>query len=130
MAGASAAASSNPCSPSRAKAWHGPDATYSSNRKKRNTSNCPLQKRATRQTPFSKGFHRGIELFGQPASRLQEPGDREFITQHGVIIVEGFNDVINLDVRLVWSPTMHNSEFNGGATGVDNSIKDEVLLTH
>ncbi len=62
--------------------------------------------------------------------RLQEPGDREFITQHGVIIVEGFNDVINLDVRLVWSPTMHNIEFNGGATGVDNSVKDEVLLTH
>ena len=37
---------------------------------------------------FPKGFHRGIELFGQQASRLQEPGYRDFITKHGLIIVE------------------------------------------
>lgn len=46
---------------------------------------------------FPKGFHRGSELYGQQASRLNEPGYREFITKHGLIIVEGFNDVINLD---------------------------------
>ena len=46
---------------------------------------------------FPKGFHRGIELFGQQVSRLQEPGYREFISKHGLIIVEGFNDVIGLD---------------------------------
>ncbi len=46
---------------------------------------------------FPKGFHRGLELFGQQASRLKEPGYREFIANHGLIIVEGFNDVINLD---------------------------------
>ena len=46
---------------------------------------------------FPKGFHRGNELFGQQASRLNEPGYREFISKHGLIIVEGFNDVINLD---------------------------------
>ena len=46
---------------------------------------------------FPKGFHRGVELFGQHASRLKEPGYREFITQHGLILVEGFNDVIGLD---------------------------------
>ena len=46
---------------------------------------------------FPKGFHRGIELFGQQASRLQEPSYREFIQKHGLIIVEGFNDVIGLD---------------------------------
>ena len=46
---------------------------------------------------FPKGFHRGLELFGQQASRLKEPGTREFIQQHGLILVEGFNDVINLD---------------------------------
>ena len=40
---------------------------------------------------------RRTELFGQQASRLQEPGYREFIAQHGLIIVEGFNDVIGLD---------------------------------
>lgn len=46
---------------------------------------------------FPKGFHRGLELFGQHVTRLQEPGYREFVTQHGLIIVEGFNDVIGLD---------------------------------
>ena len=46
---------------------------------------------------FPKGFHRGQELFGQQASRLTEPGYREFIQQHGLTLVEGFNDVINLD---------------------------------
>ena len=46
---------------------------------------------------FPKGFHRGVELFGQQASRLSEPGYREFIEQHGLILVEGFNDVIGLD---------------------------------
>ena len=46
---------------------------------------------------FPKGFHRGQELYGQQASRLTEPGYREFIQQHGLTLVEGFNDVINLD---------------------------------
>lgn len=46
---------------------------------------------------FVKGFHRGLELFGQQASRLNEPGYKENVTQHGVIIVEGPNDVIALD---------------------------------
>jgi DNA primase len=36
-------------------------------------------------------------LYGQQASRLQEPGYREFIAKHGLVIVEGFNDVIGLD---------------------------------
>ena len=46
---------------------------------------------------FPKGFHRGQELFGQQASRLSEPGYREFIQLHGLTLVEGFNDAINLD---------------------------------
>ena len=44
-----------------------------------------------------KGFHRGQELFGQHASRLKEPGYREAISKNGIIVVEGYNDVINLD---------------------------------
>ncbi|MBX3452675.1 MAG: toprim domain-containing protein [Planctomycetaceae bacterium] len=43
------------------------------------------------------GFHRGLELFGQQASRLQEPGYREILAHCGPIIVEGFNDVLALD---------------------------------
>jgi hypothetical protein len=46
---------------------------------------------------FVKGFQRGLELFGQHRSRLEEPGAREKIKQLGVIIVEGPNDVIALD---------------------------------
>ena len=46
---------------------------------------------------FPKGFHRGQELFGQHASRLSEASYREFITEHGLILVEGPNDVIGLD---------------------------------
>ncbi len=46
---------------------------------------------------FPKGFHRGQELFGQQASRLKEPGYHEAIARHGIIVVEGFNDVIGLD---------------------------------
>jgi len=46
---------------------------------------------------FPVDFHRGLELFGQHAIRLQEPGYREAIAQQGIVVVEGFNDVIGLD---------------------------------
>ena len=46
---------------------------------------------------FPKGFHRGIELFGQERQRLEENVYREAIHRLGLIIVEGFNDVIALD---------------------------------
>lgn len=48
---------------------------------------------------FVKGFHRGLELFGQQASRLQEPGVRESLESVGLVVVEGPNDVIALDRR-------------------------------
>lgn len=44
-----------------------------------------------------QGFHRGLELFGQQVSRLQEPGYRERINELGLIVVEGRTDVIALD---------------------------------
>ncbi len=43
------------------------------------------------------GFHRGLELFGQHAARLNEPGYRDILAHCGPIIVEGFNDVLALD---------------------------------
>jgi 5S rRNA maturation endonuclease (ribonuclease M5) len=47
---------------------------------------------------FPTGFHRGIELYGQHGDRLkQHPEYREIIAHHGVIVVEGFNDVLALD---------------------------------
>ena len=38
-----------------------------------------------------------MELFGQQAGRLNEPGYRETVSELGVIVVEGPNDVIGLD---------------------------------
>jgi hypothetical protein len=47
---------------------------------------------------FVKGFHRGVELFGQNGrDRLQRPGYREKLKEFGLIVVEGPNDVIALD---------------------------------
>ncbi len=47
---------------------------------------------------FPAGFHRGLELYGQNSDRLERhPEYREFIAEHGIIVVEGFNDVLALD---------------------------------
>ena len=61
----------------------------------------PPDQRAKEKKPakhrFPVDFHRGLELFGQHASRLKEPGYRETIARYGIIVVEGFNDVLGLD---------------------------------
>lgn len=62
----------------------------------------PADQRDPKKRPmkhkFPAGFHRGIELFGQHSDRLRaHPEYREFIAQHGIVVVEGFNDVLALD---------------------------------
>jgi 5S rRNA maturation endonuclease (ribonuclease M5) len=61
----------------------------------------PPEQRAKELKPskhrFPTGFQRGLELFGQHAARLKEPGYREAVSRHGIVVVEGFNDVIALD---------------------------------
>ncbi len=80
-------------------AWVGRDVQHE--QKEREFKQLSPAERAGKEPPakhrFPKGFHRGLELFGQHAARLQEPGFREFIARHGLVIVEGFNDVIGLD---------------------------------
>ena len=80
-------------------AWIGRDPTYE--QKERDFSRLTPAERTGATAPmkhrFPKGFHRGLELFGQQASRLKELGYRESIAHHGIIVVEGFNDVIGLD---------------------------------
>ena len=49
------------------------------------------------KTRFPVDFHRGQELFGQQACRLDEPRFKELIARCGIIVVEGFNDVLGLD---------------------------------
>lgn len=65
----------------------------------------PPDKRAKEKKPakhrFPVDFHRGLELFGQHAGRLQEPGYQESIAACGVIVVEGFNDALGLDALSV-----------------------------
>jgi 5S rRNA maturation endonuclease (ribonuclease M5) len=61
----------------------------------------PPAERAKEKKPmkhrFPVDFHRGLELFGQHADRLKEHGYRESIASCGLIVVEGFNDVLGLD---------------------------------
>ncbi len=84
-------------------AWAGRDVQFE--QKEKEYQQLSPAERSGKEPPakhrFPKGFHRGIELYGQQASRLQEPGYRDFIQQHGLIIVEGFNDVIGLDNHCV-----------------------------
>jgi hypothetical protein len=80
-------------------AWVGRDVQHE--QKELEFSRFSAAERARQSPPakhrFPKGFHRGQELFGQHASRLREPGYRECIARHGLVLVEGFNDVIGLD---------------------------------
>jgi 5S rRNA maturation endonuclease (ribonuclease M5) len=46
---------------------------------------------------FPVDYRRGLDLYGQHASRLEESGYREWIARNGILVVEGFNDVIGLD---------------------------------
>lgn len=80
-------------------AWVGRDVQHE--QKERDFKQLSPVERSGKEPPakhrFPKGFHRGVELFGQHAARLKEPGYREFIARNGLILVEGFNDVIGLD---------------------------------
>lgn len=61
----------------------------------------PPEERTKEKKPakhrFPVDFHRGLELFGQHAGRVEEPGFRDIISHCGIIVVEGFNDVLGLD---------------------------------
>jgi hypothetical protein len=80
-------------------AWIGRDVNYE--QKELAFRRLSSAERAAQEPPakhrLPKGLARGVELFGQQASRLQEPGYREFISKYGFVICEGFNDVIGLD---------------------------------
>ena len=43
------------------------------------------------------GYHRGLDLYGGHATRLQEPWVKESLNRYGLVIVEGMNDVMRLD---------------------------------
>jgi hypothetical protein len=80
-------------------AWVGRDVHYE--QKEREYQQLSPTERSSKEPPakhrFPKGFHRGLELFGQHANRLKELSYRDFISENGLFVVEGFNDVIALD---------------------------------
>ena len=80
-------------------AWIARDPNYEE--KERDFLALPVDQRQREHPPHKHkvpvGFHRGLELFGQQAARLSEPGYRETLAHCGPIICEGFNDVLALD---------------------------------
>lgn len=76
--------------------WFGRDPDYEE--KHRLWESSDRSEREPDKFHFVKGFHRGLELFGQNGrERLQRPGYREKLKELGLIVVEGSNDVIALD---------------------------------
>ena len=46
---------------------------------------------------YVSDFHKGQELYGGFASRLNEPYVRESLNKYGLVVVEGMNDVLRLE---------------------------------
>lgn len=45
---------------------------------------------------FVSGFHRGVELYGGHASRLDEPYVQDSLERFGVVVAEGMNEVLRM----------------------------------
>jgi hypothetical protein len=73
--------------------WFGRDPEWEEKHQKWETSG--RSEREPEKFHFVKGFHRGLELFGQHA--LSAEGSREKLQGLSLIVVEGPNDVIRLD---------------------------------
>lgn len=46
---------------------------------------------------YVSGFHRGAELYGGHATRMEHEYIRDSLQQHGLVVVEGQNDVLRMD---------------------------------
>lgn len=76
--------------------WFGRDPAFEKKHKKWIEAGRPENGKPIKHR-FVRGFHRGLELFGQHVQRLEEPEIRESLHSNGLVIVEGPNDVIRLD---------------------------------
>jgi 5S rRNA maturation endonuclease (ribonuclease M5) len=72
--------------------WFGRDPEFEDKHKAWATTD--KSEREPEKFHFVKGFHRGLELFGQ--DRLRETTNAEKLKALGLIVVEGSNDVIRL----------------------------------
>lgn len=47
---------------------------------------------------YVKGYHRGIELYGQSSTRLEDRRIKESLGRLGLVVCEGMNDVVRMDL--------------------------------
>lgn len=76
--------------------YSGRDLTFESKWEKWIKQNKPEGKKPNKHR-YVAGYHRGAELFGGFAARLEEPHVKESIAKHGLVIVESANNVVRLD---------------------------------
>ena len=75
--------------------YSGRDLTFESKWEKWLKQNKPEGKKPNKHR-YVSGFHRGAELYGGQASRLDEPYVKESLHKHGVVVVESANNVVGL----------------------------------
>lgn len=75
--------------------YSGRDLTFESKWEKWLKQNKPEEKKPNKHR-YVAGYHRGAELYGGQASRLDEPYVKESLAKHGVVVVESANNVVRL----------------------------------
>jgi hypothetical protein len=73
---------------------------------------------------FVKGFHRGLELFGQ--NRLREEWIWEKVKELGLVVVEGPNDVIAMDALGVPAVGLCSNTITGEQTAKVSQLAQAV----
>lgn len=76
--------------------YAGRDVLFDEKLRKWERDGCPAGKKPGKHR-YVSGYHRGLELYGQSAVRLQQDRIRQSLAEVGLIVVEGANDVIRLD---------------------------------
>lgn len=76
--------------------YSGRDVSFDDKLKKWQRDGQPEKKKPAKHR-YVSGYHRGVELYGQQAVRLEQTAVRQSLADVGLIVVEGANDVIRLD---------------------------------
>ncbi len=76
--------------------YSGRDLNYETKREKWELNGKPNGEKPYKHR-FVSGYKRGVELYGGHISRLEEPAMKKSLEQHGLVVVEGMNNVIRLD---------------------------------
>jgi len=77
---------------------------------------------------YPKGFHKTLETYGQQARRLMDnPALAEFLRQYRYIVVEGMNDVLNLEHHNVYSEAICENQM--GEHQIPKVIERARMLT-